>query len=115
MADRTVVTAWIDRAQVATDLTEGGNYLLLVEQTDGESFAGKRVAFMIGVLVAEESAIWEIGGGDELNLTATAQRLPSPTPVPAAMPVRPDSEAGSRAVAQPLPPHVFLGTAMICG
>ena len=115
VADRTVVTAWIDQAQVAVDLAEDGRFLLLIEQSDGDSFAGKRVTFMLGLLVAEESGIWETGGGDELNLTATPLRLPSPTPAPVAFPLRPDSAAEASVLAQRLPPHVFLGTAMICG
>ena len=67
--DGTAVTAWVDGSQVAATNVEGGGYVLLVESTTG--FPGKTVIFRVGSATADQTAAWEEGGGDELNLTAT--------------------------------------------
>jgi hypothetical protein len=70
--DGATVTAWIDGRQAASTTVSGGSYTILVDQGDA-SFAGKRVSFQVGGNDAAQSTTWSIGGGDELNLAATAQ------------------------------------------
>jgi TolB protein len=66
------VRACIDGVQVAsTEVDHRSNFLFLIDQPIGESFEGKEVTFMIGDATARETAIWEAGGGAEINLTAT--------------------------------------------
>ena len=110
--DGTTVTAWIDGDQVASAQVVSGSYTLFVEQPVGGSFSGKTVTFKIGDIDANESAIWAQGGGDELNLTATLGSVPLAS-VPSASPGPHHYRGGP--LAQPLPPHIFLGTVTLCG
>ena len=112
VADGTVVTAWIDGSLAASATVADGSFVLFVDQPEGGSFSGKRVAFKIGGLEADGSAVWAPGGGDQLDLTATAQGLPGPTPSPASS--LPGGYSPTGLLAQPAPPHVFLGTASVC-
>ena len=112
VADGTVVTAWIEGSPVASATVADGSFVLFVDQPEGGSFSGKRVAFKIGGLEADGSAVWTPGGGDQLDLTATAQGLPGRTPSPASS--LPGGYSPTGLLAQPAPPHVFLGTAAIC-
>lgn len=111
-ADGTVVTAWIDADQVAETTVTDGSFVLFVEQPEGGSFAGHTIAFKIGGLDADQTASWASGGGDQLGLTATAQPLLAPTPTPLGFGSRRYSPSG--VLAQPVPPHLFLGTATLC-
>ena len=110
--DGTLVTAWVDEGQVASSQAANGRYTLFVEQPEGASFSGKAVSFKINNINASESAIWAQGGGDELNLTATASPAPESS-IPSAAPGPWRYRGGL--LAQPLPPHIFLGAATICG
>jgi hypothetical protein len=107
------VTAWVGGVQAASATVQDGRYVLFVDQGAGASFPGKTVTFKIGDLEANESGIWEAGGGDDLDLTAAPARAPEPTPAPSTL--LPRSRLRSGVLAQPVPPHVFLGKASICG
>jgi len=71
--DGAAVTAWIDGEQVASTHADGGEYSLLIDQSDHEDsvFAGKSVSFKVSGANAAETADWVQGGGDVLNLVAT--------------------------------------------
>jgi hypothetical protein len=112
-ADGAVVTAWVEGVWAASATVRDGRYAIFVEPGGGESFAAKTVAFKIGGLNANESGIWEAGGADDLDLTTAPRRAPDPTPAPAAL--LPRRALSSGLLAQPVPPHVFLGKAAICG
>ena len=109
--DGTPVTAWIDDGRVALTHVADGLYTLFVEQRLGASFAGKIVVFKIGDVATNESGIWAHGGGDELDLTAISRSAAAtfaPTPSP-------ENEDGQLdPLAQPVPPHIFLGTVSLC-
>ena len=68
----TSVTAWVEGLPetVGEGAVSGGIYNLKVFQFGSESFAGKTITFKIGGLTANETAIWQSFGADELNLTA---------------------------------------------
>ncbi|PKB68595.1 MAG: hypothetical protein BZY81_01395 [SAR202 cluster bacterium Io17-Chloro-G4] len=89
-----------------------GEYSLFIEQREGNFLAGKTVTFQIGADTTNESAIWAQGGGDELDLTANTGSAPTSS-------IPPDLRSGVNAwgglLAQPLPPHIFLGTVSLCG
>lgn len=110
--DGTLVTAWIDGAQVASAQVANGSYTLFVERPEGGLFSGKTVNFKIGDIDANESAIWAQGGGDELDLTATTGLVPV-TSTPSASFGLQHYRGGL--LAQPLPPHIFLGIVTLCG
>jgi hypothetical protein len=111
--DGALVTAWVGELWAASAMVRDGRYVLFVEQGNGESFAGRTVAFKIGDLDANESGVWEAGGGDSLDLTAAPWRAPDPTTAPSTSQHRGHFSPGL--LAQPVPPHVFLGEASICG
>ena len=68
----TFVSAWIDGSQVAaTSVTSSGGYALRIPQVPGQHFTGREITFMIGSLIANTKAVWQPGGGGELNLVAT--------------------------------------------
>ena len=67
--DGAAVTAWVDGEQVAATNASGGQYVLQVESTTG--YAGKTVSFKVSGANASQTIVWEEGGGDILNLTAT--------------------------------------------
>jgi len=60
--------------------TAGSNYVVTVNQPDGQSFAGKTVTFTVRAVPATQTAIWEFGGSNPLDLTASGQAV-TPTPV----------------------------------
>ena len=97
-----------------------GTYVLFVHQAGGSNLAGKTVTFKIGEIDATESATWEQGGVDELNLT-TSGADPGYTGMLPGEPVRASAvvSLGGGPLAspaqQPVPPHVFLGTATVGG
>ena len=66
----TAITAWVDGTQVAATNIDGGTYVLLVESATG--FPGKTVIFRVGAATADQTATWDQGGGDEINLTASS-------------------------------------------
>ncbi|MCH7735887.1 MAG: hypothetical protein IH872_00645 [Chloroflexi bacterium] len=68
--DGAAVTAWIDGEQVAATNVDGGEYSLLVVSNAG--FPGKTVAFKVSGANASQTILWEEGGGDIVNLTATS-------------------------------------------
>ena len=99
-----------------------GTFILIVSQPNGETYSGKTVTFKIGERDAAESAIWEQGGVDELNLTAsstamdTSQSFPlRPSAVRMGFHGRGSLLAAPLLQAPPLAPHVFVGTASING
>ena len=46
-----------------------GSYTLLVSQLQSDNLAGKIITFKVNGVVASDTAIWQQGGGDELNIT----------------------------------------------
>ena len=84
-ADGTIVTAWIDGGQAgaATVSDSDGSYVLSVEQPVGVAYSGKTVTFKIGGVDAAETATWEQGGAQILNITVGG---PTPTATPAPVP-----------------------------
>jgi len=68
-ADGAAVTAWVDGEQVAATNASGGEYVLQVESTAG--YAGETVSFKVSGVSASQTAAWEDGGGDIVNLIAT--------------------------------------------
>lgn len=99
-----------------------GTYILIVNQPSGESYAGKTITFKIGGNEAKETGIWEQGGVDGLNLTASASAMGSRQLVPLRpLAARKGSNGRGGLLAAPLPqapplaPHVFVGTASING
>ena len=68
--DGTVIIAVVEGRVISKGVIEGGSYTLVVEQPQGESFAGRIVQFVIGNQKAAESQPWEPGGSHELNLHA---------------------------------------------
>jgi hypothetical protein len=111
--DGALVTAWVGGVLAASSMVQDGRYVVFVDQAAGESFTGKKVAFKIGDLNANEAGTWEAGGGDDLDLTSAPWRMPEPTPAPATS--LPSGHRSTGLLAQPVPPHVFLGKASICG
>ena len=112
VADGTVVTAWIDGTQAASDSVENSQFALIIEQPDSAYYVDEIIAFKIGDLGANETAIWEPGGAEILDLTATAMPRPDPTPSPLSPASRGFTSSGL--LAQLLPPHVVIGAAAIC-
>lgn len=99
-----------------------GTYILIVSQPSGASYSGKTVTFKIDGREAAESVMWEQGGVDELNLTASSAAQRGGTRDPArAFAVRKGlaGRGGPLSApllqAPPLAPHVFVGTAAIDG
>jgi len=99
-----------------------GTYILIVNQPSGETYPGKTITFKIGERDAAESAVWEQGGVDELNLTAsgTAAGGAKQAPVKALASLSGLSRRGGVLAAPllqapPLAPHVLVGTASIDG
>ena len=84
--DGTIVTAWIDGGQAGAATVSGGDgsYVLFVEQPVGVAYSGKTITFKIGGVDAAETATWEQGGAQILNMTVggptpTATTAPEPT------------------------------------
>ena len=68
--DGAAVTAWIDGNQVTAGNVTNGTYFLQVESPNG--YAGKTVSFKVSGANVAQTAVWEEGGGTELNLVATS-------------------------------------------
>jgi hypothetical protein len=91
-----------------------------VHQPDGAVFAGKTMKFKLGEREAAESATWQSGGVDILDLTASST-VQSRTGVlsdePAGVSNASPQAGGVLAspARQPAPPYVLVGTASIDG
>ena len=102
------ISAWINGTLVASTLVKSGRYLLLVEQSTGDSFDGQTITFTVGNSTAEQVATWKWGGTEMLDLTAQGggqSRL-----VPTGFDLV-SSKGGL--LAQPLPPHAIQGSVFI--
>ena len=76
----TQLSAWIDGQQAAgTSVASGGGYALRIPQVPGQNFTGKEITFKVGASEAQTKAVWQPGGGGELNIVAVST---PPTPVP---------------------------------
>ena len=102
------ISAWINGTLVASTLVQSGRYLLLVEQTTGDSFTGRTITFTVGNSIADQAVTWKEGGGTELDLTAqgSGQSRLVPTGFDLVL-----SKGGP--LAQPLPPHAILGSVFV--
>ena len=102
------ISAWINGTLVASTLVKSGRYLLLVEQSTGDSFDGQTITFTVGNSTAEQVATWKWGGTEMLDLTAqgSGQSRPVPTGFDLV-----SSKGGL--LAQPLPPHAIQGSVFI--
>lgn len=102
------ISAWINGTLVASTLVKSGRYLLLVEQSTGDSFDGQTVTFTVGNSTAEQVATWKWGGTEMLDLTAqgSGQSRLVPTGFDLV-----SSKGGL--LAQPLPPHAIQGSVFI--
>ena len=101
--DGTSITAWVNGVQAASAPVSSGSYILLVAQPTGASFTGQMLSFKVGNSPAEQTVRWAQGGATELVLSAPGDGLSR---------VIPGGLAGGP-LAQPLPPHVVLGTVFI--
>ena len=77
----TQLSAWIDGQQAAppTSVKAEGKYALIIPQVTGQEFTGKEITFRVGANEAQTKAVWQPGGGGELNIVAIST---PPTPVP---------------------------------
>ena len=102
------ISAWITGTLVASTLVKSGRYLLLVEQSTGDSFDGQTITFTVGNSTAEQVATWKWGGTEMLDLTAqgSGQSRLVPTGFDLV-----SSKGGL--LAQPLPPHAIQGSVFI--
>jgi len=102
------ISAWINGTLVASTLVKSGRYLLLVEQSTGDSFDGQTITFTVGNSTAEQVATWKWGGTEMLDLTAqgSGQSRLVPTGFDLV-----SSKGGP--LAQPLPPHAIQGSVFI--
>lgn len=107
-ADGVEVSAWVNGRLAATTRVEFGSYSLLVEQPSGASFSGQMITFKVGSSDANQSVRWVQGGATELVLSAPGVPLSRVYPGEPG----PSSLAGGL-TAQPLPPHVILGTVFV--
>ena len=102
------ISAWINGTLIASTLVKSGRYLLLVEQSTGDSFDGQTITFTVGNSTAEQVATWKWGGTEMLDLTAqgSGQSRLVPTGFDLV-----SSKGGP--LAQPLPPHAIQGSVFI--
>ena len=102
------ISAWINGTLVASTLVKSGRYLLLVEQSTGDSFDGQTITFTVGNSTAEQVATWKWGGTEMLDLTAqgSGQSRLVTTGFDLV-----SSKGGL--LAQPLPPHAIQGSVFI--
>ena len=107
-ADGVEVSAWVNGRLAATTQVEFGSYTLLVEQPSGASFTDQLISFKVGSSDAKQSVRWTQGGATELALSAPGVPLSRFTPNGPG----PSFLAGGL-LAQPLPPHVVLGTVFV--
>jgi len=102
------ISAWINGTLVASTLVKSGRYLLLVEQSTGDSFTGQTITFTVGNSPANQVVIWSAGEGTELDLTA--QGIGQSRLVPTDFDLV-SSKGGP--LAQPLWPHAIVGSVFI--
>ena len=102
------VSAWINGTVVASTLVQSGRYLLLVEQSTGDSFTGQTITFTVENSTADQVATWKEGGGTELDLTAQGSGQSRLVPIGFDLV---SSKGGP--LAQPLPPHAILGSVFV--
>ena len=107
-ADGVEVSAWVNDLLAARTLVRSGSYTLMVEQPTGASFSGQMISFKVGSSDADQTVRWMQGGGTELVLTAPSSGQSRVDPAGLGEP----SLAGGL-TAQPLPPHVILGTVFV--
>ena len=98
-----MITAWVNGIQAASATVTSGRYFLLVEQPSNTSFAGQMVTFKVGDSEAKQTVQWTQGGATELILSALGDGLSN---------FNASGLAGGP-LAQPLPPHVVLGTVFV--
>ena len=72
-SEGTVITAYVISFQdpVGEGVVSGGIYNLFVFQYGSGSFTGKTITFKVGQFTANETAVWQSFGADEVNLTAS--------------------------------------------
>ena len=102
------VSAWINGTLVASPLVQSGRYLLLVEQSTGDSFTGQTITFTVGNSTADQMVTWKEGEGTELDLTAPGSGHSRLVPTGFGLV---SSKGGP--LAQPLPPHAILGSVFV--
>jgi len=102
------VSAWINGTLVASTLVQSGRYLLLVEQSTGDSFTGQTITFTVGNSTADQMVTWKEGEGTELDLTAPGSGHSRLVPTGFGLV---SSKGGL--LAQPLPPHAILGSVFV--
>ena len=102
------ISAWINGTLVASTLVKSGRYLLLVEQSTGDSFDGQTITFTVGNSTAEQVATWKWGGTEMLDLTAQGSGQSRLVPTGFDL----ESSKGGP-LAQPLPPHAILGSVFV--
>jgi len=102
------VSAWINGTLVASTLVQSGRYLLLVEQSTGDSFTGQTITFTVGNSTADQMVTWKEGEGTELDLTAQGSGQSRLVPTGFGLV---SSKGGP--LAQPLPPHAILGSVFV--
>ncbi len=71
--DGTTVTAWLEGfgEPLAEATVFSGSFILTIPQYGIKSFTGKVLNFKIGDADAAETAVWELGGVELLNLSVT--------------------------------------------
>ena len=102
------VSAWINGTLVASTLVQSGRYLLLVDQSTGDSFTGQTITFTVGNSTADQMVTWKEGEGTELDLTAPGSGQSRLVPTGFGLV---SSKGGP--LAQPLPPHAILGSVFV--
>ena len=102
------ISAWINGTLVASTLVQSGRYLLLVEQSTGDSFTGQTITFTVGNSISDQSVTWKEGGGTELDLTAQGSGQSRLVPTGFDL----ESSKGGP-LGQPLPPHAILGSVFV--
>ena len=102
------ISAWINGTLVASTLVQSGRYLLLVEQSTGDSFTGQTITFTVGNSTAEQVVTWKEGEGTELDLTAQGSGQSRLVPTGFDL-----VSLKGGPLAQPLPPHAILGSVFV--
>ena len=107
-SDGVRVSAWINGNLVASTSVDSGLYTLLVEQPTDEIFFDETITFTLGNSEALQTITWKQGAASKLDLTAQLDGISRFAPNQ----LKARSLSGGP-LAQPLPPHVILGTARI--
>jgi hypothetical protein len=107
-ADGVRVSAWVGGIKAGSAVVSSGEYSLLAEQPSNASFFGKAVTFMVGNSNAAQTIPWQQGAATELALTAPGDGLSrhAPEQIDTASP-------NGSPLAQPLLPHVILGSVFV--